>query len=106
MSKIHTVTDSNIQTEVLEHNGLVLMDFWAEWCAPCRALTPTLEAIAEENPSIKICKVNVDENPELGTQFNVRSIPFIVFMKDGQRVGELIGNYPKAKIEETIKSFT
>ncbi|RDB36201.1 thioredoxin [Spirobacillus cienkowskii] len=97
------VTDKNFKTEVLESNSLVLVDFWAEWCGPCRALAPTVERVAEKHSdTIKVCKINIEENPEITTQFNIRQIPFLAFIKNGQKVAELIGNQPEDAILKQI----
>jgi thioredoxin 1 len=97
------VTDKNFKTEVLESDSLVLVDFWAEWCGPCRALAPTVERVAENHSdSINVCKINSVENPEITTQFNIRQIPFLAFIKNGQKVAELIGNQPEDAILKQI----
>ncbi len=99
------VSDKNFQIEVLDSKALVVLDFWADWCGPCKALEPVLEEIALENQgTVKICKVNVEENPELASKFNIRNIPFLAFIKDGQKVGELVGNQPKQAILRQIQS--
>lgn len=103
---ILNVTEKNFQSEVLQSNQPVLVDFWAEWCGPCLALTPTLEEIAAEmQGKVKICKVNVEEEPALAAQFNIRNIPFLALVKGGQKVGELIGNQPKDTIVKALDSL-
>jgi thioredoxin 1 len=103
---IHKITDKNFQTEVLESRTLVLVDFWAQWCGPCLALAPILEEIAKEfAEKVKVCKVNVEDNPQLAAQFNIRNIPFLAFVKEGQKVSELIGNQPKKVIANKILSL-
>lgn len=100
------VTDKNFQTEVLESKTPVIVDFWADWCGPCLALAPVLESLASEHPDkIKICKVNVEDNPELAAKFNIRNIPFLAFIKDGQKVSELVGNHPKHVILKQIEEM-
>lgn len=100
------ITEKNFQTEVLESAVPVLVDFWADWCGPCVALAPTLEEVARERQGkIKICKVNVEEEPQLAAQFNIRNIPFLAFIKNGQKVGDLIGNQPKQTILKAIDSI-
>ena len=107
MSDIVTkVTDKNFKTEVLESKIPVIVDFWADWCGPCLALTPVLEEIAHEHVNkIRICKVNVEENPELAAKFNIRNIPFLAFVKDGQKVSELVGNQPKHVIVKQVEEL-
>lgn len=101
------VTEKNFQTEVLESNVPVLVDFWADWCGPCVALAPTLEEVARERQGkIKICKVNVEEEPQLAAQFNIRNIPFLAFIKNGQKVGDLVGNQPKQSILKAVDAVT
>jgi thioredoxin 1 len=91
-----TATDSNLETEVLKHSELTLVDFWAEWCGPCRALAPTLDALADEyQGKVKVYKLNVDENPESAQKFKVRGIPTVMLVKGGQVVDQLVGNQPK-----------
>lgn len=98
------VTDQTFTTEVLQSNTPVLVDFWAAWCGPCLALAPTIEEVADSNQgNVKVCKVNIDENPNTAAQFGVRSIPTILLFKGGKNVGQLVGNVPKQLIEEFIK---
>lgn len=98
------VTDSNFQNEVLQSPTLVLVDFWAEWCGPCRALAPTIDEIASSyQGKVKVCKLDVDGNPNTAAQFAIRSIPTILLFKGGQRVGQLVGNVPRGAIEELLK---
>ena len=99
------VTDSTFQTEVLNSATPVLVDFWAEWCGPCRSLAPKLEEIATEmTGKIKIVKLNVDENPQVPGQYGIRGIPAMLLFKGGQQVGELVGNHPKDNITEFLKT--
>jgi thioredoxin 1 len=88
--------ESNFETEVLKSDIPVLVDFWAPWCGPCRALTPTLEAISNEmNGKVKICKVNVDENSELAMKYKIMSIPALFIIKDGNVVSTKVGGSSK-----------
>ena len=97
-----TITKDNFQAEVIEAKGTVLIDFWASWCGPCRMLSPIVDQVAEEHPDVKVGKINVDEEPELASQFDVMSIPMLVVFKDGQKVNESVGLIPKEKVEELI----
>ncbi|MDO4487851.1 MAG: thioredoxin [Eubacteriales bacterium] len=90
------LTKSSFETEVLNSDKPVLVDFWATWCGPCRMLAPVIAEIAEEHPEIKVCKVNVDEEPELASAFNVMSIPTVIAFKEGKATGTVIGYRPKA----------
>ena len=101
MSVIH-VTKETFQQQVLEAENKVLLDFWATWCGPCQMIAPVLEEIAEENESITVAKINVDEEMELAMQFGIASIPTLVLMDKGQAVNKMIGFRPKADIEKLL----
>jgi thioredoxin 1 len=91
-----TATDANLETEVLKNSELTLVDFWAEWCGPCKALGPTIDSLADQyEGKVKIYKLNVDENPNAAQRFKVRGIPTIVLLKNGEVVDQLVGNQPK-----------
>ncbi len=92
------ITQSNFESEVLNSNQSVLLDFWASWCGPCRMLAPVLEEVAEERPDVKIGKVNVDEEESLASQFGISSIPALIVIKDGKIVAESVGYKPKAQV--------
>jgi thioredoxin 1 len=98
------VNDDNFQKEVLESEGLVLVDFWAPWCMPCRMLAPTIEEIANEmEGKVKVCKMNVDESIQYPQQYGIMSIPTVMLFKNGQTVETMIGLQPKEEIIKTIQ---
>ena len=101
MAVMH-VTDSSFAQEVLQAHQTVLVDFWAGWCGPCRMLAPALEELAAEHPEVKICKVNIDEDPDLALQYGVMSIPTLVVFRDGQVVRQSSGLQPKQALERLI----
>ena len=99
------VTDSSFEQDVLKSEGLVLVDFWAEWCGPCKTIAPSLEQISEEMAgNITIAKINIDENPNTPTKYGVRGIPTMMLFKDGEVAGTKVGASPKGQIEEWIKT--
>ena len=100
------LTDSQFSENVLNSKGLVLVDFWAEWCGPCRQLGPILEAIDEEmGESVTIYKMNVDDSPETASQFGIRSIPTMFLFKDGKQVDTKVGLSTQSTISSWIESY-
>ena len=97
MAVIH-VTKENFETEVLQSEKKVLIDFWASWCGPCRMVSPIIDEIAEEQDAVKVCKVNVEEQPELAQAFGVMSIPTLAVVEGGKVVEQAVGARPKADI--------
>jgi len=104
MSDFIQVTDKSFATDVENSSGVMLLDFWAEWCGPCRAMEPILEELASENPEFTIAQLNVDDNPETTQKYDVMSIPTFVIFKDGQMVQRISGGLPKAKLLAELKA--
>jgi thioredoxin 1 len=99
-------TDANFKEVAIEKNGLAVVDFWAEWCGPCRMVTPIIEEVSREYAEkATIGKVNVDENPETSMQFGIRSIPTILFIKDGEVVDKHVGVISKPALKQKIDSY-
>ena len=96
------INKNNFQSEVMNSDKPVLLDFWAPWCAPCRMVVPIIEEIAGERPDIKVGKINVDEQPELASEFSIMSIPTLVVMKNGKIVQQVSGVRPKNAILEML----
>jgi thioredoxin 1 len=97
--------DSNFQTEVLDSDKLSMIDFWAEWCGPCRAIGPVVEELSKEfEGKVNVGKVNVDHNPQLSMNYGITSIPAILFIKNGQVVDKLVGAQPKSNFVKKIES--
>ncbi len=103
MAVMH-ITKTNFETEVLQSDKPVLIDFWAAWCGPCQMLLPIIDAVAEEVNDVKICKINVDEEPELAAKYNVMTIPTLIYMKNGTVIETSVGVRPKTEIIKMIQS--
>ncbi|MEM7694909.1 MAG: thioredoxin [Pseudomonadota bacterium] len=100
-----TVTDASFEADVIQSNEPVVVDFWAEWCGPCKMIAPSLEEIsAEMGGQVKIAKLNVDENQETAMKYGVRSIPTLIMFKNGEQVSQQVGAAPKGKLVDWIKS--
>ena len=98
-----TITDASFRDAISK--GPAVVDFWAPWCGPCRMIGPVLEQLASERHDVKFAKLNVDENPRTASTFNARSIPLLVFFKDGVERGRVVGAVPKGQIEAAIRQY-
>jgi thioredoxin 1 len=106
MSAAHDVTDATFTDEVLNSEDTIMVDFWAEWCGPCRAVSPILDAIASEHSEkIKIVKLNVDDNPQIAMKYQITSIPAMKVFRGGEVVKTIIGAKPKPAIEHDLAEF-
>ena len=100
------LNESSFDTEICKHKEVLMVDFWAEWCQPCRAIAPTLEELAQESKgSVSLAKVNVDDNPQLAARYGIRSIPTILFMKDGKVMDQVIGAVPKSQLKKKLDAL-
>ena len=105
MGATKAVTDDSFTTDVLENDKVVLVDFWAEWCGPCRQVAPILEEIAGEHSEISVVKLNVDENPRTAANYGVTSIPTMNVYKGGQVVKTIVGAKPKAMLLKDLEGY-
>jgi thioredoxin 1 len=105
MAKYVEITDANFEEMVMKSDKPVMLDFWAEWCGPCKMIGPFVEELANEyDGTAVIGKVNVDENPNVSSQFGIRNIPTILYVKDGKVVDKQVGAVPKAQLEAKLKA--
>lgn len=105
MGNIVKVDIGSFENEILNHSGIVLVDFWAEWCGPCKIQLPILEEISDELSNVKVCKINVDENSDLAIKYGIRSIPTMMIFKNGIKVEQIIGIKPKKELSGKLKSL-
>jgi thioredoxin 1 len=107
VATISDVTDSTFEDEVLKSEQPVLVDFWAEWCAPCRMMAPVVKEIADDFENrVRVCKLDVDSNPNTAARFNIRSIPSLLFFQNGQVADQVVGAVPKARIVEKLEQLS
>jgi len=100
---VNQFNEENFEKEVLKSEGIVLVDFYADWCGPCKMMSPVIDTIAEENGNVKVGKINVDENPDLAEKYNIMSIPTIMVFKAGNLVKTFVGVTQKEQIMEVLK---
>lgn len=101
----HEIGDAEFKAEVLDHKGLVLVDFWAPWCGPCRMQAPELDKLATLNKDVKVLKINVDDHAKTAQQFGVQSIPTLIFFKDGKAVDKMVGVTPATSLDTKAKAL-
>ncbi|MDD9912260.1 MAG: thioredoxin [Alphaproteobacteria bacterium] len=101
---VQAVNDDNFEAEVLKSDQTVIVDFWAEWCGPCKQFLPTLEEFSSENDAVKVVKVNIEESPETPTKYGVRSIPTLVMFKNGEATAVQVGSLPKTDLATWVEN--
>ena len=101
----YKTSDNTFQDDISSQTNLVLVDFWAEWCGPCKQISPILEEIANEKDNLNILKLNIDENPVTPQKYNVRGIPTLMLFKDGKLIDSKIGSLPKSSLDDWINSY-
>ncbi len=103
---VQEVTTATWETEVLNSNGLVMIDFWAVWCGPCRMIAPTVEELAKEYAGkVKVVKLNTDENPDIASRYKIMGIPTLMFFKGGQKVDQIVGAVPKTQLKSKLDAL-
>lgn len=103
---VREVTTASWENEVLKAQGLVMIDFWAAWCGPCRMISPTVEELAKEyGDRVKVLKLNTDENSEIASRYKIMGIPTIMFFKDGVKLDQIVGVVPKQQLKAKLDSF-
>jgi len=103
---IVVATTSTWESEILKSKGLVMVDFWAVWCGPCRIIAPTVEELAKEySGKVKVAKLNTDENPDIASRYKIMGIPTVMFFKDGQKVDQIVGAVPKPQLKAKIDAL-
>lgn len=105
MGAVLEVSDKTFQKEVLGADRPVVVDFWAVWCGPCKMLSPIVEEVAKENPSVKFCKLNVDDNPNQAGAFHIMSIPTLIFFKEGEAVDKVVGLISKDEMLKRLQGL-
>ncbi|MDA8169829.1 MAG: thioredoxin [Nitrospiraceae bacterium] len=103
---IVTATSANWDSEILKSDGLVMVDFWAAWCGPCRIIAPTVEELAKEyTGKLKVAKLNTDENPDVASKYKIMGIPTLIFFKNGDKVDQIVGAVPKPQLKAKIDAL-
>lgn len=105
--KVFEITDTNFDEEIRDRDELSMVDFWAVWCGPCRIIAPVIEQLAEDyaDRGLRVGKLDVDSNPQTASQFGVRSIPTVIFFRNGEVVDKVVGAVPRPQLEEKIKRY-